>query len=238
MQRSEHNAGQQDEKASGGSPGSEDASRPRLMPTPQTAKLPTQDRKAQDGTAKEVIFPTDERMFPDVPPHNQESHSEARFDPPWSAGAAPADKYQVQHEFFLPGEGIDPEALKRNVRHHMGPDASIRVATYRDSDDSEMIDGYAIMSYNTLTSAIVQKVKDKSARRQPDENDSLRENRRLSVGDGLAGAGAIRETSRDTSVESIPVHELDNRALKTRGQRLVGVHVCNECDPPRVRASH
>lgn len=224
----------------------------------------------------------------DKPPNKQQSHSEAvgsdrnaphvaeaQFDPSWSASDAPADKNQVQHEFFLPGEGINPEVLKRSIRHHLGSHASIRVANYRDSDDSEITEGYAIMSYNTLTSTIVQKVKDESAREQPEgrrhlneglvENDTLRDNRRLSAGNGLADAGgggylssyswerpgapqskipgpgklrAIREPSRDTPVDSTPVNEPNNCAFKSRVRQLVGVHVCNECDPPRVIASY
>ncbi|PSS03285.1 hypothetical protein BD289DRAFT_220579 [Coniella lustricola] len=69
-----------------------------------------------------------------------------------------------QNEYFVPRDGIDREVITADICRYLGNDALVRPGTYTDPSTGQMMQGYRVTAYRALTSAMIQDLKNDSAR--------------------------------------------------------------------------
>jgi len=69
-----------------------------------------------------------------------------------------------QNEYFLPRDGIDREVIQADICRYLGNDALVRPGTYEDPATRQPLQGYYITAYRNLTSAMIDDLKNDSAR--------------------------------------------------------------------------
>ncbi|KAK0717190.1 hypothetical protein B0T26DRAFT_602787, partial [Lasiosphaeria miniovina] len=86
-----------------------------------------------------------------------------------------------QNEYFVPRDGIDREVITSDICRYLGHDALVRPGTY-ESPDGRVTQGYFITAYRNLTSAMIQDLKQDSARWEQERRAASR-----SSGGGAGG---------------------------------------------------
>ncbi|KAJ4417194.1 hypothetical protein N0V82_006316 [Gnomoniopsis sp. IMI 355080] len=69
-----------------------------------------------------------------------------------------------QNVYFVPRDGIDREVITADICRYLGNDALVRPGTYQDPSTGQLMQGYHITAYRNLTSAMIQSLKEDSAR--------------------------------------------------------------------------
>jgi hypothetical protein len=71
-----------------------------------------------------------------------------------------------QNEYFIPGAGIDSQVLAEELPRYLGNGASQRPGTYEDRETGHVVQGYYIMAYRGLTTAMLVDIKADSVKRE------------------------------------------------------------------------
>ncbi|KAF3760124.1 putative Hkr1 [Cryphonectria parasitica EP155] len=69
-----------------------------------------------------------------------------------------------QNEYFVPRDGIDREVITADICRYLGNDALVRPGNYTDPTTGQMMQGYRVTAYRALTTAMIQDLKNDSAR--------------------------------------------------------------------------
>lgn len=68
--------------------------------------------------------------------------------------------------YFVVKDGIDREVITADICRYLGNDAMVRPGTFTDPSTRQVLHGYHITAYGALTSAMIQALKEDSARWQ------------------------------------------------------------------------
>ncbi|KAI0536059.1 von Willebrand factor type A domain-containing protein [Xylaria digitata] len=77
------------------------------------------------------------------------------------------------NEYFVPRDGIDREVITADIQRYLGPGASIKPGTYINPNTEQAIQGYFIIAYRNLTTAMIEDLKADSARWDQERRQKL-----------------------------------------------------------------
>ncbi|KAL5606312.1 hypothetical protein BROUX41_002727 [Berkeleyomyces rouxiae] len=100
--------------------------------------------------------------------------------PPTTTSASTQPHVPTRHnEYFIDRDGIDREVITADICRYLGNDALVRPGVYEDPKNGEQRHGYFITAYRNLTSAMIEDLKNDSARWERERlNIAARKNNR------------------------------------------------------------
>ncbi|KAH6962646.1 hypothetical protein BKA56DRAFT_177024 [Ilyonectria sp. MPI-CAGE-AT-0026] len=78
--------------------------------------------------------------------------------------AGPRRAATRQNEYFVPRDGIDREVISADITLYLGDDALVRPGHYENPQTGQVVQGYYINAYRSLTTAMIEDIKADSAR--------------------------------------------------------------------------